>query len=115
MTIGVLPIAGRLLTDSFNLHCYCSFSSYQVLNVGDIIDITHCVTHCGSSRDDKVICNIHVFLPPVVTGNYISHKFVSKKSKISILSHHITCFAGRSFVIMYVVGPPNRLVLFRLG
>ena len=35
MTISVLPIAGRLLTDSFNLHCYCSFSSYQVLNVGD--------------------------------------------------------------------------------
>ena len=42
-----------------------------------------------------MICNIHVFLPPVVTGNYIS-----KKSKISILSHHITCFAGWSFVIM---------------
>ena len=35
MTISVLPIAGRLLTDSFNLHCYCSFSSYYVLNVGD--------------------------------------------------------------------------------
>ena len=35
MTIGVLPIAGRQLTDSFNLHCYCSFSSYQVLNVCD--------------------------------------------------------------------------------
>ena len=35
MTIGVLPIAGRLLTDSFNLHCYCSFSSYYVLSVGD--------------------------------------------------------------------------------
>ena len=25
----VLPIAGRLLTDSFILHCYCSFSSYH--------------------------------------------------------------------------------------
>ena len=35
MTIGVLPIAGRLWTDSFSLHCYCSFSSYYVLNVGD--------------------------------------------------------------------------------
>ena len=35
MTIGVLPIAGRLLTDSLNFHCYCSFSSYYVLNVGD--------------------------------------------------------------------------------
>ena len=28
-----------------------------------------------------MICNIHVFLPPVVTGNYISYKFFSKKSK----------------------------------
>ena len=35
MTICVLPIAGRLLTDSFNIHCYCSFSSYYVLSVGD--------------------------------------------------------------------------------
>ena len=35
MTIGVLPIAGRPLTDSFNFHCYCSFSLYYVLNVGD--------------------------------------------------------------------------------
>ena len=35
MTIGVLPIAGRLLTDSFNLHCYCSFSLYHVLHAGD--------------------------------------------------------------------------------
>ena len=35
MTICVLPIAGRLLTDSLNFHCYCSFSSYDVLNVGD--------------------------------------------------------------------------------
>ena len=35
MTIGVLPIAGRLLTDSFSLHCYCSFSLYHVLHVGD--------------------------------------------------------------------------------
>ena len=33
--ICMLPIAGRLLTDSFILHCYCSFSSYQVLKVGD--------------------------------------------------------------------------------
>ena len=24
MTIGVLPIAGRLLTDSLIFHCYCS-------------------------------------------------------------------------------------------
>ena len=24
MTIGVLPIAGRPLTDSLNFHCYCS-------------------------------------------------------------------------------------------
>ena len=31
----MLPIAGRLLTDSFTLHCYCSFSSYMVLQVGD--------------------------------------------------------------------------------
>ena len=35
MTIGVLPIAGRLLTDSFILNCYCSFSSYYVLSVVD--------------------------------------------------------------------------------
>ena len=35
MTIGVLPIAGRPLTDSLNFHCSCSFSSYYVLNVGD--------------------------------------------------------------------------------
>ena len=35
MTICMLPIAGRLLTDSFILHCYCSFSSYQVLKVVD--------------------------------------------------------------------------------
>ena len=33
MTIGVLPIAGCPLTDSF--HCYCSFSLYYVLKVGD--------------------------------------------------------------------------------
>ena len=31
----MLPIAGRLLTDSVTLHCYCSFSSYMVLQVGD--------------------------------------------------------------------------------
>ena len=35
MTIGMLPIAGRLLTDSFNLHCYCSDSLYHVRHVGD--------------------------------------------------------------------------------
>ena len=35
MTIGMLPIAGRLLTVSFNIHCYCSFSLFQVLHVGD--------------------------------------------------------------------------------
>ena len=35
MTIGVLPIAGRLLTDSLTFHCYCSFSSYSVLKVVD--------------------------------------------------------------------------------
>ena len=37
MTIGVLPIAGRPLTDSLNFHCYCSFSLYMyyVLKVGD--------------------------------------------------------------------------------
>ena len=35
MTIGVLPIAGRLLTDSFIFHGYCSFSSYYVLRVVD--------------------------------------------------------------------------------
>ena len=35
MTICMLPIAGRLLTDSFNIHCYCSFSLFQVLHVGD--------------------------------------------------------------------------------
>ena len=89
MTIGVLPIAGRLLTNSFNLHCYCSFSSYYVLSVGDI----------------------HVFLPPVVTGNYISYKnqkfqFYHTISLVSLAGH--SC-------IMYIVGPPNRLVLFRLG
>ena len=33
MTIGVLPIAGRPLTDS--LTSIVSFSSYYVLNVGD--------------------------------------------------------------------------------
>ena len=35
MTIGVLPIAGRPLTDSLHFHCYCSFSLYYVLQVGD--------------------------------------------------------------------------------
>ena len=37
MTIGVLPIAGRPLTDSLHFHCYCycSFSLYYVLKVGD--------------------------------------------------------------------------------
>ena len=35
MTISMLPIAGRLLTDRFNLNCYCSFSLFQVLHVGD--------------------------------------------------------------------------------
>ena len=33
MTIGMLPIAGRLLTVSFNIHCYCSF--IVVFHVGD--------------------------------------------------------------------------------
>ena len=33
MTIGVLPIAGRLLTDSFIFHCYCSSSSYTMYSV----------------------------------------------------------------------------------
>ena len=35
MTIGVLPIAGRPLTDSLNFHCYCSSRLYYVLKVGD--------------------------------------------------------------------------------
>ena len=35
MTICMLPIAGRLLTDSVILHCYCSFSSSMVLQIGD--------------------------------------------------------------------------------
>ena len=36
MTICMLPIAGRLLTDSFILHCYCSLvHTRQVLKVGD--------------------------------------------------------------------------------
>ena len=31
----VLPIAGRLLTDSFILHCYCSLAHTMVLHVVD--------------------------------------------------------------------------------
>ena len=31
----VLPIAGRLLTDSFILHCYCSLVHTMVLKVVD--------------------------------------------------------------------------------
>ena len=31
MTIGVLPIVGRLLTDSLIFHCYCSSSSYVTI------------------------------------------------------------------------------------
>ena len=32
------------------------------------------VTHCGSSRDDKVICIFIFFYQPVATGHYISYK-----------------------------------------
>ena len=80
-----------------------------------VINDYRCVTHCGSSRDDKVICNIHVFLPPVVTGNYISYKFFLKNQKFQFYhTISLVSLAGHS-CIMYIVGPHNRLVLFRLG
>ena len=37
-----------------------------------VINDYRCVTHCGSSRDDKVICKILLSMQPVVPGNYFT-------------------------------------------
>ena len=71
MTICMLPIAGRLLTDSLFSIVIVVLVHTMVLKVGDF-DCS--VTHCGSSRDDKVISIFIFFYQPVATGHFISYK-----------------------------------------
>ena len=53
---------------------------------------------------------IFSFYQPVATGSYILYNNFSYKHQNIRKFSHFTCFAGRSVIIMYVVGPPNRLV-----
>ena len=102
MTIGVLPIAGRLLTDSFIFHCYCSSSSYTLYSVVVDSDIS-VLPIVGRPATIKWYVNSFVFiyhqLSPVVILHY---KIIFSKKK-KFLSHHITFLASRSHLLLCIM------------